>query len=140
MGYQCPLFIAISLCIFAASIVSVKELVLPGLSQHGGSTSLQKLQSDDFCILTQRLLGPSISKQSLPALVARRETGCSGKSVNFSSGQMCQISDRFIPNTRQFLSRFKQKAFCGIYSDDGNMFLSACQGTPRLTHILYLMH
>lgn len=34
----------------------------------------------------------------------------------------------FLPNHVTHKDTYQQKAFCGVYSDDGNMFLSACQG------------
>ncbi len=68
-------------------------------------------------------------QRTLPQLIAQREIGCcSAISRNFSSGQKCQITDRFLPNKRQVLLKYRQKAFCGSYSDDGDLFLSACQG------------
>uniref|UniRef100_A0A8C8GPK6 DDB1- and CUL4-associated factor 11 n=1 Tax=Oncorhynchus tshawytscha TaxID=74940 RepID=A0A8C8GPK6_ONCTS len=33
----------------------------------------------------------------------------------------------FLPNHVTHKDTYQQKAFCGVYSDDGNMFLSACQ-------------
>uniref|UniRef100_A0AAY4B9K6 DDB1- and CUL4-associated factor 11 n=1 Tax=Denticeps clupeoides TaxID=299321 RepID=A0AAY4B9K6_9TELE len=33
----------------------------------------------------------------------------------------------FLPNHVAHKETYQQKAFCGVYSDDGNMFLSACQ-------------
>lgn len=34
----------------------------------------------------------------------------------------------FLPNYVSHKDTYQQKAFCGVYSEDGNMFLSACQG------------
>ena len=91
----------------------------------------QKLQEDDFTLLTERNFGRNISNRSLPSLLAGRELGCSGICRNFSSGQKSQISDRFLPNERQVLGRYRQKVFCGSYSDDGNLFLTSCQGKTK---------
>lgn len=89
---------------------------------------IEKLKTDDFCQLTERSLGKPMVQRTLPQLIAQREIGCcSAISRNFSSGQKCQITDRFLPNKRQVLLKYRQKAFCGSYSDDGDLFLSACQ-------------
>uniref|UniRef100_A0A4W4E8U0 DDB1- and CUL4-associated factor 11 n=1 Tax=Electrophorus electricus TaxID=8005 RepID=A0A4W4E8U0_ELEEL len=37
------------------------------------------------------------------------------------------LSISFLPNHVVHKDTYQQKAFCGVYSDDGNMFLSACQ-------------
>lgn len=34
----------------------------------------------------------------------------------------------FLPNHVVYKDTYQQKVFCGVYSDEGNMFLSACQG------------
>lgn len=34
----------------------------------------------------------------------------------------------FLPNYVSHKDTYQQKAFCGVYSENGNMFLSACQG------------
>uniref|UniRef100_A0A8C9VK02 Ddb1 and cul4 associated factor 11 n=1 Tax=Scleropages formosus TaxID=113540 RepID=A0A8C9VK02_SCLFO len=41
----------------------------------------------------------------------------------------CNSSSRlsFLPNHVAHKEMYHQKAFCGVYSEDGNMFLSACQ-------------
>lgn len=35
----------------------------------------------------------------------------------------------FLPNHVTFTDAYPQKAFCGLFSDDGSLFVSACQGT-----------
>ena len=35
---------------------------------------------------------------------------------------------RFLPNHCAIIERFRSKAFCGTYSFDGSVFMSACQG------------
>lgn len=38
------------------------------------------------------------------------------------------VISSFLPNYVSHKDTYQQKAFCGVYSEDGNMFLSACQG------------
>ena len=37
----------------------------------------------------------------------------------------------YLPNHMDEMARYNHKAFCGVYSADGNVFLSAAQGTLR---------
>uniref|UniRef100_A0A3B3TER3 Ddb1 and cul4 associated factor 11 n=1 Tax=Paramormyrops kingsleyae TaxID=1676925 RepID=A0A3B3TER3_9TELE len=37
------------------------------------------------------------------------------------------VDSHFLPNHVVLKETYHQKAFCGVYSEDGNMFLSACQ-------------
>lgn len=43
-------------------------------------------------------------------------------------------SASFLPNDLGFTDTYSQKAFCGIYSKDGQIFMSACQGTTPWSH------
>uniref|UniRef100_A0A8C8E2Q5 DDB1- and CUL4-associated factor 11 n=1 Tax=Oryzias sinensis TaxID=183150 RepID=A0A8C8E2Q5_9TELE len=57
---------------------------------------------------------------------AQREQGrCRGSS--FSHGECSRIRTHFLPNHVSHKDTYQQKAFCGVYSEDGNLFLSACQ-------------
>lgn len=58
--------------------------------------------------------------------LAKREHGLSG-GRSFSASDKCQISSNLIPNTTELVRLYKQKAFCGVYSEDGNVFLTASQ-------------
>uniref|UniRef100_T1JBZ6 Uncharacterized protein n=1 Tax=Strigamia maritima TaxID=126957 RepID=T1JBZ6_STRMM len=59
-------------------------------------------------------------------MIAKREIGMFG-SNNFTRGDCSTVSSSFLPNKLQIVSKYKQKAFCGTYSRDGNIFLTACQ-------------
>lgn len=39
-----------------------------------------------------------------------------------------QFFFRFLPSHCSIVERFRSKAFCGTYSHDGSVFMSACQG------------
>ena len=40
----------------------------------------------------------------------------------------CSCFHSYLPNTMNVMARYQQKAFCGVYSNSGDIFLSACQG------------
>uniref|UniRef100_A0A3Q3LBY5 Ddb1 and cul4 associated factor 11 n=1 Tax=Mastacembelus armatus TaxID=205130 RepID=A0A3Q3LBY5_9TELE len=81
-------------------------------------------------IRTQILLATASSalkgRHSFTHMLAEREQGrCRGSS--FSHGECSRIRTHFLPNYVSQKHTYQQKAFCGVYSEDGNMFLSACQ-------------
>uniref|UniRef100_A0A3B4BEF9 Uncharacterized protein n=1 Tax=Periophthalmus magnuspinnatus TaxID=409849 RepID=A0A3B4BEF9_9GOBI len=81
-------------------------------------------------IRTQILLATASStpkgRHSFTHMLAEREQGrCRGSS--FSHGECSRIRTHFLPNYVSHKDTYQQKAFCGVYSENGNMFLSACQ-------------
>uniref|UniRef100_A0A672T4F0 DDB1- and CUL4-associated factor 11 n=1 Tax=Sinocyclocheilus grahami TaxID=75366 RepID=A0A672T4F0_SINGR len=81
-------------------------------------------------IRTQILLATASSglkgRHSFTHMLAEREHGrCRGSS--FSHGECSRIRSHFLPNHVVYKDTYQQKVFCGVYSDEGNMFLSACQ-------------
>ncbi|KAI1902152.1 hypothetical protein AGOR_G00041760 [Albula goreensis] len=81
-------------------------------------------------IRTQILLATASSglkgRQSFTHMLNERERGrCLGSS--FSHGECSRIRSHFLPNHVTHKETYHQKAFCGVYSEDGNTFLSACQ-------------
>ncbi|XP_061661749.1 DDB1- and CUL4-associated factor 11 isoform X4 [Syngnathoides biaculeatus] len=81
-------------------------------------------------IRTQILLATASSnmkgKASFTYMLTEREQGrCRGSS--FSHGECSRIRSHFLPNYVSHKATYHHKAFCGVYSEDGNMFLSACQ-------------
>lgn len=63
---------------------------------------------------------------SVLKMLNQRETGMYG-SQHFTKGDCCLISTRFLPNASHVLQRYHHKAFCGSFSSDGQLFLTACQ-------------
>uniref|UniRef100_W5LYL5 Uncharacterized protein n=1 Tax=Lepisosteus oculatus TaxID=7918 RepID=W5LYL5_LEPOC len=60
-------------------------------------------------------------------MLREREQGrCLGSS--FSHGECSNIRSHFLPNYVTYKDIYQQKVFCGVYSEDGRLFLSACQG------------
>ncbi|XP_019745573.1 DDB1- and CUL4-associated factor 11 isoform X1 [Hippocampus comes] len=81
-------------------------------------------------IRTQILLATASSdlrgKTSFTHMLTERAQGrCRGSS--FSHGECSRIRSHFLPNSVSQKATYHHKAFCGVYSEDGNMFLSACQ-------------
>ncbi|KAK2155981.1 hypothetical protein LSH36_224g01015 [Paralvinella palmiformis] len=46
---------------------------------------------------------------------------------SFSHADCCTITSCYLPNHKETKAAYRNKAFCGTYSQDGNIFLSACQ-------------
>ncbi|XP_971729.2 DDB1- and CUL4-associated factor 11 [Tribolium castaneum] len=66
------------------------------------------------------------SSQNISDMVLNREKGvCSYR--NFSYAEKCRLSNRFLPNSMSVLSFYNGKVFCGIFSKDGKMFITASQ-------------
>ncbi|XP_058036298.1 DDB1- and CUL4-associated factor 11 isoform X1 [Ahaetulla prasina] len=71
-------------------------------------------------------LTPGRPDRSIPKLLGQRERGLCHNS-SFSAGECSQIVSHFLPNHLTVKDTYLQKAFCGIYSRDGQLFMSACQ-------------
>ncbi|MCJ8745750.1 hypothetical protein PDJAM_G00133900 [Pangasius djambal] len=97
----------------------------PPVDSHPDTQELDRSE-----IRTQILLATASShlknKHSFTHMLNQREQGrCRGSS--FSHGECSRIRSHFLPNYVVHKDTYQQKAFCGVYSDDGNLFLSACQ-------------
>ncbi|XP_074424188.1 DDB1- and CUL4-associated factor 11 isoform X4 [Larus michahellis] len=70
--------------------------------------------------------GAGPAERSLPRLLRQREWGrC--RNGGFSAGEKTRLSSHFLPNRVVFTDTYPQKAFCGLFSPDGSLFVSACQ-------------
>ncbi|XP_074644876.1 DDB1- and CUL4-associated factor 11-like [Tubulanus polymorphus] len=57
-----------------------------------------------------------------------RELGVVGrKKEHFHQGDRSLASSNFLPNLMERKAKYSHKAFCGMYSQNGEVFLSACQ-------------
>ncbi|XP_053218783.1 DDB1- and CUL4-associated factor 11 isoform X2 [Podarcis raffonei] len=82
-------------------------------------------------------LGSGQTEHSIPRLLCKRERGLCHNS-SFSRGECSRVASHFLPNHLSFTDSYSQKAFCGIYSRDGKLFMSACQDqTIRLYDCTY---
>ncbi|XP_067389182.1 DDB1- and CUL4-associated factor 11 isoform X1 [Emydura macquarii macquarii] len=73
------------------------------------------------------VLGSGRAARSIPRLLRQREWGLCQNS-SFSPGERSRVMSHFLPNYLALTDSYSQKAFCGVYSRDGQLFLSACQG------------
>ncbi|XP_062994030.1 DDB1- and CUL4-associated factor 11 isoform X1 [Elgaria multicarinata webbii] len=71
-------------------------------------------------------LGSGRTERSIPRLLCQRERGLCHNS-SFSPGECSRVVSHFLPNHLAFTDSYAQKAFCGIYSRNGQLFMSACQ-------------
>lgn len=63
---------------------------------------------------------------TVPHVLHKREIGIN-QNRGFTKGDRTSISTLYIPNTMRRVACYKNKAFCGTYSKDGNIFLTAAQ-------------
>ncbi|XP_025248519.1 DDB1- and CUL4-associated factor 11 isoform X1 [Theropithecus gelada] len=76
-------------------------------------------------------------EHSFPRMLHQRERGLCHRG-SFSLGEQSRVISHFLPNDLGFTDSYSQKAFCGIYSKDGQIFMSACQDqTIRLYDCRY---
>ncbi|KAJ8337240.1 hypothetical protein SKAU_G00384600 [Synaphobranchus kaupii] len=97
----------------------------PSVDSHPDTRDLDQSE-----IRTQILQATASSglkgRLSFTQMLKEREWGrCRGTS--FSHGECRRIRSHFLPNQVTHKETYPQKAFCGVYSEDGNTFLSACQ-------------
>ncbi|KAI5092150.1 DDB1- and CUL4-associated factor 11 [Silurus meridionalis] len=97
----------------------------PPVDSHPDTQELDRSE-----IRTQILLATASShlkkQHSFTHMLNQREQGrCRGS--GFSHGECSRIRSHFLPNHVAHKDTYQQKAFCGVYSEDGNLFLTACQ-------------
>uniref|UniRef100_A0A6M2DRD1 Putative wd40 domain protein n=1 Tax=Xenopsylla cheopis TaxID=163159 RepID=A0A6M2DRD1_XENCH len=90
------------------------------------------LDKSEVSIETKRACGLSIvddvnTKVCITDLISKRQHGLTKTGCQFSKQEKCQISNIFLPNTMKVADQTHSKFFCGMYSKDGNRFLSAAQ-------------
>eukprot|EP00058_Branchiostoma_floridae_P000578 XP_002586066.1 hypothetical protein BRAFLDRAFT_107298 [Branchiostoma floridae] len=104
-----------------------------GLSLRPKVCDTSRLQDSGFRQVALRRLGKvghrygDVTGRTVPQLVSRREHGLCQRNPGFSPGHRASIGSRFIPNVPNLQAKYGYKAFCGQYSRDGNVFLTACQ-------------
>lgn len=73
-----------------------------------------------------------VAKWSLVDMINKRQNGMGAKCSAFTQPQRCKINNNYIPNYKKNLFSAEKKIFCGIFSRDGNHFVTASQGNCRL--------
>ena len=69
----------------------------------------------------------SHSTPRVPSLLKQRELGMKNTG-RFTEGDRSFIGHQFLPNRFKQVASFNHKMFCGNFSKDGEVFLSASQG------------
>ncbi|CAH1269756.1 DCAF11 [Branchiostoma lanceolatum] len=89
------------------------------------------LDDSDFkqevLLATARAQTFSQPQACITRMLKQREVGLPKRCDGFTSGQCSWIGSSFVPNSMQTMAQYRHKAFCGQYSLDGSVFLSACQ-------------
>ncbi|ODN00691.1 DDB1- and CUL4-associated factor 11 [Orchesella cincta] len=85
--------------------------------------------NDISLILKQATALDASAGRSLPSLLAQREVGKTGNGMKggFDKPHRNHVTARFLPNTIRRIANYGFKAFCGTYSKNGDIFLSAAQ-------------
>lgn len=98
-----------------------------------GKELLQNLKKSDYAYLTRKDLHLLKREEDAPPakinrMVANRQAGNFGRSSrNFSHPHKCAIYSKILPNRKTEIARHSSKLFCGSYSTNGDIFMSACQ-------------
>lgn len=97
----------------------------PPVDHHPDTRDIDYSEIKEKILLETANLGLK-SDCSITRLLRQRQLGlCRNKS--FSHGECSRVASHFLPNNLSYADSYIQKAFCGIYSQDGNIFMSACQ-------------
>ncbi|XP_071091966.1 DDB1- and CUL4-associated factor 11-like [Haliotis cracherodii] len=89
------------------------------------------IATNDIQSIVMRQSGRAMKRRSpynttVPHLVKQREMGMN-RQQQFTAGDCCVINNRFLPNNFTKLASYHHKAFCGAFSKEGNIFLTAAQ-------------
>lgn len=66
------------------------------------------------------------SQPTVTHMLYKRQLGMQ-KQLSFSPAHQRVMRTPYLPNNLELMACYRQKAFCGTYSEDGNIFLSAAQ-------------
>ncbi|XP_063235692.1 DDB1- and CUL4-associated factor 11 isoform X2 [Bacillus rossius redtenbacheri] len=91
----------------------------------------ENLDESEISLVTKQscgLIHPTGNKRpsSVTGMLKARENGMFGCN-QFTQGDCCRISNWYLPNSMSVVARYRTKAFCGIYSKNGDHFVSASQ-------------
>ncbi|XP_059138645.1 DDB1- and CUL4-associated factor 11-like isoform X2 [Physella acuta] len=115
---------------------SENEVVDPSplASVVDANPSNKKIMESDIYALVMQSSGRWTDKKwlskfspTVPNFIAQRQLGLK-RQCQFTHGDRCVLNSRFLPCCDlEIASYHRKKAFCGIYSENGDVFLSACQ-------------
>ncbi|KAK0177674.1 hypothetical protein PV328_001703 [Microctonus aethiopoides] len=91
-----------------------------------------KLEENEISSVTKRACGyiePEDEKnRSVTSMIQQRELG-----LAFSNSEKCRIGNIFLPNYMTRVAQYNSRAFCGSYSADGKLLVTASQ--DNLLHL-----
>lgn len=97
------------------------------------TTNTSVLDASEFSMYTKKAAGLSpadkkcfIKYNNVCSSILNREKGIY-KTGGFSCERKCRITNNYLPNYLENQDRYDSKVFCGIFSNDGERFLSASQ-------------
>ncbi|GFY49286.1 DDB1- and CUL4-associated factor 11 [Trichonephila inaurata madagascariensis] len=103
----------------------------PKVDHHPDTSSLKGSDLSQAILLSTGALNDRHSNSPpgmipLPSMLRSRELGMNGRH-HFTLGDRCQIMQRVIPNKKDTLDRYHGKVFCGTFTKNGDVFMSAAQ-------------
>lgn len=90
------------------------------------------LDKSEFALQTKQASGLSVGMKhksrssNIASMIVNRERGMYTYRT-FSNRDRCKLGNRYLPNEMKTLFDYGGKAFCGVYSQNGEYFISACQ-------------
>ncbi|XP_015127239.1 DDB1- and CUL4-associated factor 11 isoform X2 [Diachasma alloeum] len=89
--------------------------------------STEQLTKNDICFETKLASGLVQTEekdvnQCVTSIIQRSQLG-----PGFTTGQIRRIGNHFLPNTMKKVDKYNSKAFCGTYSKNGDLLVTASQ-------------
>ncbi|XP_056635060.1 DDB1- and CUL4-associated factor 11 isoform X1 [Diorhabda sublineata] len=105
-----------------------------GPHRRGGRCEIttKTLNASQFSLMTKQTSGAEearfkkLKKDNVVQMVIDRASGVYNRN-GFCPRRKCQISNLYLPNTNFILDHSTDKIFCGVFSKDGNRFITAAQ-------------
>ncbi|KAF7988484.1 hypothetical protein HCN44_001057 [Aphidius gifuensis] len=89
-------------------------------------SNTSRLNNNEISLEIKRACGftdiQNNKNKSVTSMIQKRQWGC-----GFSPSEKCQIGSTFLPNKMKKIARYRSKAFCGSYSTDGKLLVTASQ-------------
>lgn len=89
-------------------------------------SNTSRLNNNEISLEIKRACGfldiQNNKNKSVTSMIQKRQWGC-----GFTTSEKCQISNKFLPNKMKKIARYRSKAFCGSYSTDGKLLVTASQ-------------
>nr|BAN21366.1 WD-repeat protein [Riptortus pedestris] len=103
-----------------------------------GAPNLDNFHKSEICHLTKKAAGilptgPRPGSKSITDMICKRESG-NLRDAGFSRSEKCAIANSKLPLKMKVVDTYENKAFCGIYSHDGNTLLTASQDRYMRTY------